>query len=130
MVYGDIEAKFNFLQPVFERVRFFHGRISSSGCIQVDIGDGTDGKGNPRLNVAHFKEMWTRGMVGFLKSAQPGDYICFAPELLGPEINYARLIPNPSGEWVEESDRWQQALLYLEIARACWAEAKRRMGSG
>ena len=44
--------------------------------------------------------------------AQPGDYLCFAPELLGPEISYARLIPNAKGEMVEESDRWQQALVY------------------
>ncbi|MCL5997289.1 MAG: hypothetical protein M1546_14720 [Chloroflexi bacterium] len=121
MVYGNIEAKFDFLQPVFDRVRFFHGRISSSGCIQVDIGDGTG-----RLNVAHFREMWTRSMVAFLRSAQPGDFLCFTPELLGPEINYARLIPAQTGEWVEESDRWQQALLYTRIAQECWAEARQK----
>jgi hypothetical protein len=124
MVYGDIQAKLDFLQPVFDRVRFLHGRIASSGCMQVDIGDGKD-----RLNVAHFREMWTRAMLGFLKSAGPGDYICFAPELLGPEINYARRIPNASGEWVEESDRWQQAAVYTQIAKECWEEAKKRLAA-
>ena len=124
MVYGNIQAKFDFLRPVFERVRFLHGRIAASGSMQVDIGDGKD-----RLNVTHFREMWTRAMAGFLKTAQPGDYICFAPELLGPEISYARLIPNAQGAWVEESDRWQQAKVYTQLARECWAEAKLRASS-
>ena len=122
MVYGDIQAKFDFLQPVFERVRFFHGRIAAPGSIQVDIGDGAG-----RLNVAHFREMWTRSMLGFLTTAQPGDYICFAPELLSPEISYARLIPNAQGAWVEESDRWQQAQVYTQIARECWEQAQQRL---
>jgi len=125
MVYGDIEAKFDFLAPVFERVRFIHGRIGNSCCMQVDIGNVTAGKQRPFVD--HFKEMWTRCFAGFLKSAKPGDYICFTPELLGPEINYARVFPNANGEIVEESDRWQQAILYAEIARACWDEADRRV---
>jgi hypothetical protein len=122
MVYGNIEEKFDFLQPVFERVRFLHGRIGVGGSIQADIGDGM-----VRPNVAHFREMWTRSMFGFLRSAQPGEYLCFTPELLGPEISYARLIPNVKGEWVEESDRWQQAFVLTRIARECWNEAKRRL---
>jgi hypothetical protein len=122
MVYGDIEGKFGFLQPVFDRVRFIHGRISAPGSIQVDIGDGDN-----RLNVTHFMEMWTRSMHGFLKTAKPGDYLCFTPELLGPEISYARLVPNAKGEWVEEGDRWQQALVYTRIAANCWQNAKQRL---
>jgi hypothetical protein len=123
MVYGDFEAKLAFLAPVFERVRFFHGRIGVPGSIQADIGDGSG-----RANVSHFREMWTRGMMGFLRTAQPGDVLCFAPELLGPDISYARLIPDAAGAWVEESDRWQQAALYTRIARECWEEAARRLG--
>ncbi len=122
MVYGDIEAKFDFMAPVFERVRFIHGRIGVGGSMQADIGDGQG-----RANVAHFREMWTRGMMGFLRSAQPGDYLCFAPELLGPEISYARLVPDCSGGWIEECDRWQQAAVYTTIAQECFAEASRRL---
>jgi hypothetical protein len=121
MVYGDIEAKWAFMQPVFDRVRFIHGRIGNPGCMQVDIGDGSNQK-----YVDHFKEMWTRSFVGFLKSAKPGDYICFTPELLGPESYYARVFNNAAGELVEEGDRWQQALVYAGIARGCWDEAVRR----
>jgi len=123
MVYGDLEAKFRFLQPVFDRVRYIHGRIGNPGCIQVDIGDG---KG--RSYVDHFREMWTRSFMGFLQSAQPGDYISFTPELLHPEIYYARVFPNAQGELVEEGDRWTQALLYAEIAKEAFAEASRRLG--
>jgi hypothetical protein len=121
MVYGDIRAKFQFMQPIFDRVRFIHGRIGNPGCMQVDIGDGRD-----RPHVEHFKEMWTRSFQGFLKSARLGDYLCFTPELLGPDNWYARLVKNASGEMVEEGDRWEQARLYAHIARDCWAEAQRR----
>lgn len=119
MVYGGFENKAAFLAPVFERTRFIQARIGNSGNIQVDIGDGKN-----RIYIDHFKEMWTRSFAGFLASAGPGDYFCFAPELLSPTHNYARLIKNAEGDWVEEGDRWQQALLYLDLARECFARAK------
>jgi hypothetical protein len=124
MVYGDIEAKWDFLAPVFDRVRFIHGRIGNPGCMQVDIGVGTN-----RTYVEHFKEMWTRSFVGFLRSAKAGDFICFTPELLGAEIYYARTFKNASGAMVEEGDRWQQALLYRDIAHECWKAAQERLSS-
>jgi hypothetical protein len=124
MVYGDIEAKWTFIQPVFDRVRFLHGRIGNPGCIQVDIGPTGDGL----TYVDHFKEMWTRSFVGFLKDAGPGDYIIFAPELLGSSNFYARLFKDASGNFIEEGDRWQQALLYAKIARKCFDEALKRTG--
>ena len=118
MVYGNIEHKWEFLAPVFERVRYLHGRIGNPGNIQVDVGDGHD-----LSYVEHFKEMWTRSFRGFLATACPGDYFCFTPELLGPP-SYARLFKNAAGQEVEEGNRWQQALLYAEIARACFTAAK------
>ncbi len=123
MVYGGFEKKADFLAPVFERVRFIHGRIGNPGSIQVDIGDGRQDL--PYL--AHFKEMWTRSFAGFLKSAQPGDYFCFTPELLKPEIFYARTIKNAAGQIVEEGDRWQQALLYNQLAQECFEQARQSL---
>ena len=38
--YGDLTAKFNAMQPIFDRVRFMHGRIGSTCCMQEDIADG------------------------------------------------------------------------------------------
>ncbi len=122
MVYGGVDMKLAYVQPVFDRIRFIHGRIGNPGCMQVAIGDGTG-----QSYVDHFREMWTRSFVGFLKSAKPGDYISFNPELLAPEIFYARLIPDAAGNLVEECDRWQQSILYSQIARACFAEAEERL---
>ena len=122
MVYGGIENKWEFIQPVFDRVRFMHGRIGNPGCIQVDIGNGEN-----QSYVEHFKEMWTRAFLGFLKSAEAGDYICFTAELLQADIFYARTVKNAPGEEQEEGDRWQQALLYKEIAEGCWKEAIARV---
>ena len=90
--------------------------------MQVDIGDG---KG--LSYVDDFKDMWTRSFVGFLKSAQPGDYISFNPELLAPDIFYAQTVVNADGERVEDGDRWQQSLLYNEIAKECFAAAKQEL---
>jgi hypothetical protein len=124
MVYGDIEAKWQFMQPVFDRVRFIHARIANPGCIQVDIGDGTN-----QTYVDHFKEMWTRSFAGFLKTAKPGDFFCFTPELLGPSIFYARKFRNLSGEMVEESDRWQQAQVLGRIGKECWEQSQNRLAT-
>lgn len=121
MVYGGIENKWKFMEPVFDRIRFLHGRIGNPGSIQVDVKDGENME-----YVAHFKEMWTRSFLGFLKTAQPGDYICFTVELLKADIFYARTIPTNNGSQ-EEGDRWQQALLYKEIIQDCWEDAKKRL---
>jgi hypothetical protein len=120
MVYGDLQAKFAFLAPVFERTAFIHGRIGDPGCIQRDIGDGTG-----LASVDHFRDMWVRAFNGFLTHAGPGDIIVFTPELLQPEIFYARTLPGPDGKPVEEGNRWQQALVYKRIAEQCWSEAER-----
>jgi len=122
MVYGDFERKLEFIAPVLERVRFLHGRIGNPGCIQVDLGCG-DVRQHPY--IAHFKQLWTAAFAGFLKSAAPKDFICFTPELLHPEIYYARQFRHCGGQLVEESDRWLQSLLLADIAEDCFADALR-----
>jgi sugar phosphate isomerase/epimerase len=120
MVYGDFERKLKFIEPVLKRVRFLHGRIGNPGCIQVDLGDGNLQR---HPYIAHFKQLWTAAFEGFLASAASSDFICFTPELLNPEIYYARVFPNTEGRLVEESDRWQQSLLLARIAEDCFAAA-------
>ena len=130
MVYGDIEMKLAFMEPIFARVGFLHGRISSPGCIQVPVDDATSRplQAHGGVNyLAHYKEIWTRAMLGFLRAAAPGDTLIFAPELLSGTYYYARLFPDASGQLVEETDRYQQALLYQQIARECFSEAKLRL---
>ena len=74
---------------------------------------------------ADFRTMWTRAMRGFLDHAKAGDVLIFAPELLSGTYYYARMLPYARGRLVEETDRYQQALLYQRIARECFAEARR-----
>lgn len=123
MVYGDFEAKLDFLQPVFDRVGFLHARIAAPGMIQAAVEDAVI---PPRLAVGadyldHFKQMWTRAMDGFRAHADSGDVLVFAPELLCSGIYYARLIPDANGTLGEGSDRYLEACIYQEIAKECWA---------
>ncbi len=125
MVYGSFDEKLDFIAPVFERVRFLHGRIGNPGSMQVAV----QGADDATSHVAYFREMWTRSMVGFLRTAKSGDYLTFAPELLIPAIYYARTFPGSDGTPVEESDRWEQALTYVQIAESCFAAAKQRLNT-
>jgi len=120
MRYGGFENKLAFIRPVLDRVRFLHGRIGSPGCIQVAVS--AEASEEPEY-VTHFRAMWTAAFRGFLASAAPGDYICFAPELLAPRIYYARTFPAANGSPQEESDRWQQSLVLNQIAQQCFQAA-------
>jgi sugar phosphate isomerase/epimerase len=115
MVYGGFEQKLEFIRPVLDRIAFIHGRIGNPGCMQVDIGDG-EPEGRPF--VSHFRALWTQSFAGFLRRRPQDDRICFTPELLGPDFYYARIFREK-----EESDRWQQSLLLVRIARECFDEA-------
>lgn len=123
MVYGGVEMKFALIQPVFERVRFVHGRIGDPGCMQVEVDTSQQ-----QSFVDHFRQMWTASFAGFLNSAVPGDYICFAPELLAYDIFYGREVPGADGVTHEECDRWKQSKVLAAIARECFAEAQNRKG--
>ena len=127
LTYGDIPAKLRFMQPIFDRVRFMHGRIGNPGCMQVDVGDGISpvpqAFGRHDF-VAHFRMMWTHAMTGFLHSAGPGDYLVFAPEILPPAVYYGRQFLLPDGTMRQESDRYAQSLVLARIARECFEEAK------
>lgn len=127
MPYAGVETVCDFLAPAFGRVGFMHGRIGNSSCMQVDIGDTLE-DALRRDYVQHFRELWTRTMAGFLRHAGAGDVLVFAPELLQPAINYARVFPGHDGELVEECDRWRQALLYAELVRQCFDDAQQRVG--
>ena len=121
MTYGDFGERLRFLAPVFERTRFLHGRIGDPGCIQIDVGDGAAGADHP--SVAHFEAFWTAAFRGFLATAAPDEHIVFAPELLPPQVHYARTVPGPAGTRVEDSDRYHQSLVLTGIARRCWDAA-------
>jgi hypothetical protein len=111
MVYGGFERKFTFIRPVIERVAFIHGRIANPGCIQVPLAGGAP-------YATHFEQLWTACFRAFLnrEAAEP---IYFAPELLAPDIYYARTF-----QGIEESDRWIESLLLKQMAERCFASAR------
>lgn len=119
MPYGDWEEKVAFLAPVFERVRFVHGRCGNSSHIQMPLH-------HPSMADAleHFRDLWTRSFAGFLRTARPGDFICFAPELLPPCTNYANTVSDGQGNWQEASDRWSESLQLIDLAQGCFAAAQ------
>ena len=116
--------KLEFMQPIIERIAFMHARIGSRCCIQMPVGscdgraDADHGNGN---YLADYRRMWSLTMSEWRRRAAPGDFLVFCPELLRPAIYYARLVPGPDGRPREESDRYAEALRYLEIARDCFA---------
>lgn len=126
LTYGDIDAKLDIMAPVFERVRYMHGRIGTPCCVQVPIKVDDD-----RTFVGHFRDMWTRCMLGFKQSAVQGEILPFAPELLPYSLPlgesehlfyYARLLGNNT-EQKEESDRWVQSQLLWDLAAGCAEQA-------
>ncbi len=86
MVYGGFENKLAYIQPVIDRVRFLHGRIGNPGCMQVAIS-----QEDPAPYVDHFRTLWTQCFAAYLRDIAPRQaFITFTPELLAPEIYYAR----------------------------------------
>jgi hypothetical protein len=126
MVYGDFAAKLDFMQPIFDRIGFMHGRIAAPGFMQAPI-EGPNTKPLMATGgdyLADFKEICRRAMAGFQRNAGPGDVLIFAPELLVAGYYYARVFPDDSGQLIEESDRYAQALLYRDIARECYEQCQ------
>lgn len=114
MVYGGFENKLAFIQPVIERVRFVHGRIGNPGCMQVAVA-----ANDPASYVAHFRALWTQCFAAYLRDPAPQQpFLTFTPELLAPGIFYARTFGGK-----EESDRWEQSLLLMQIAKECFGVA-------
>ncbi|MEN9470276.1 MAG: hypothetical protein RL630_2009 [Verrucomicrobiota bacterium] len=133
MVYGGedymsgVPIKMEFMAPVFDRIGFLHGRIASPGSMQMPIDD-TSSRPAAATGMADyfedFRTMWTRAMRGFVAKAGPGDILVFAPEILAPTYYYARVFRNQAGGFVEESDRYAQALLYRQVALECFEVAQ------
>ncbi|MGB0921689.1 MAG: hypothetical protein ACPG1C_10280 [Alphaproteobacteria bacterium] len=119
MTYGGFDKRLDFLQPVFDRIRYMHGRIGTTGAIQVAV----NGADDDRDFVQHHRAFLVRAMQGFLSNATPGDILIYAPELLPPDINYGRAFPDADGNLREEADRFEQAQILGQIAQACWLEA-------
>ena len=123
MRYGDFERKLELISSVLSRVRMTHGRIGDPGCVQVTV-DAADRS----LHVADFRRMWTRSFAGHISDPMAATDVVFAPELLPSSMHYARTVRDPAdGQRREESDRWEQALVLIKIARECLQDAIRNV---
>lgn len=131
MSYSDFEHKLDLLAPFFARVGFIHGRIGNNCSMQVAVDNG----GRDAPHVPRFAEMWTRCYQGAAGAGATDRPVVFAPELLpervdtpdGPlYIDYALTHQNPDGSVVETSDRWEQGLKLVGIARNSHAAAALR----
>ena len=117
MPYGDFTARLDRLAPVFDRVRFLHGRIGNRCCMQVDIGEGTE-----HPSIPYFQSFWTRSMQAFLNAPDSGRDLWFCPELLGTEYQYAHTVRTESGSVTEEGNRWIQSAVLVRLARQCFGQ--------
>ncbi|OYU45697.1 MAG: hypothetical protein CFE44_06135 [Burkholderiales bacterium PBB4] len=125
---GEFRQRLEWLAPVLERVRFMHGRISNTGCIQAPVHD-------TGIYVGHFAIMWQRCFEGFLRGAQPGDYLSFNAEILPLRIgtgedtlwlHYAQQRPALPDDPLEgePSDRYLEAQYLWDIASQAFADAQ------
>jgi hypothetical protein len=107
MVYGDFDAKIEALQPVFDRCRMIHGRISDPGCIQVAVTADDQAE-----HVAHFRQMWRAVRDGCASTEV--ETLPFVVELLPASTHYARQVDRGNG-LEEEVDRWTQGDVLWQI---------------
>ena len=116
MVYGDWAVQLDFMKPIFDasvscmahrQPRLHAGNIDANWHAVLRCAYGYADY------LAHFRDLWTRAMRGFIQSAGPGDVLVFAPELLsGSVLLRTGMFLSPQGRPVEEDDRYAQALIY------------------
>jgi hypothetical protein len=124
MVYGGLNRKLQFMQPILDRIGFMHGRVASPGWMQAPVPDGDQRPDEATGEIdywADFRTIWRLAIRGFLNHAGPGDILVFAPELLSGRYYYARNFQAADGSLREESDRYQQAQRYAAVARRLFA---------
>jgi hypothetical protein len=98
------------LGEIIARSSSIHARVSNGEQVQVDVGDGTGEVVRPYIRwwQAAFRQWSTR--------AQPGDFFPFVCELGPAPYSITLPVPSESGERVEISDRFAQALVFKKIA--------------
>lgn len=107
-----------YMHRVIDNCWAFHGRVASREQVQIEISFPAH-----QQWVELFKDWWRYGFASWQRRAGPDDSLVFVCEL-GPKP-YA--IIGRDGN--ELSDRWQDALLLRDIAKALWAgvsDASRR----
>jgi hypothetical protein len=128
---GEFFERMARLAPVLERVRFVHTRVGNAGCIQTGLDE-------PGEALGHFRAMWTRCFVGFLRDAQPGDFLSVNAELLPQKLgqgeqafwlHYAQPRADLAHDRLggEPSDRYDDAARLWQICCDCFESARQQL---
>ncbi|MBP1995970.1 sugar phosphate isomerase/epimerase family protein [Paenibacillus eucommiae] len=109
-----------FFEKLLQRTSAIHARVSNGQQIQVDIGAAGE---HPM--VPYFMRWWKRGMAYWLQRAQPGEVLPFVVELGPPAYSMiceagSRQERGFRTDHREISDRWQQALVFKQLAEEAW----------
>ncbi len=102
------------LGKLLTRTGAIHARVSNGEQVQVDVGNGE------HAMLRHFERWWRSGMAYWLDSAGQGDVLPFVVELGPPP--YAITTDECGGRKHEISDRWEQSLFFMRMARGIWTE--------
>lgn len=112
--YGPLADKLAYLAPVFERTAMLHGRVCTAGNFQVCSHEGLHAD-----DQALFERLWRP----CLKAATTrGQELLFCVELLPAALHYAPTRREPDGRFVEDGDRWLEALHLKDLARRLFAD--------
>jgi len=110
------------IEKLLERTASIHARVSNGEQIQVDAGPSGE---HPMLQ--HFERWWRRGMLQWSKTARSGEVLPFVVELGPPP--YA-ITADEYGKRVGEiSDRWEQSLFFMHLARRIWQEENDKLAN-
>lgn len=103
------------IQKLLPRTSAIHSRVSNGEQIQVDVG----ARGEHAM-LQHFERWWHSGMRHWCDSADQGDIFPFVVELGPPP--YAITTDENGDRRREISDRWEQSLFFMRMARRIWTE--------
>jgi hypothetical protein len=116
--YSGRERALAYLDPIFARTGFIHGRISDSQAMQCEFTAPRHAE-----HRAWFEQAWSRVFAHWKGRARAGDVFIFCPELGPPESNYSQSYRTAEGAWIEAQDRWALSAELVATARRLFAAA-------
>lgn len=108
------------IERLLERTSSIHARVSNGEQIQVDAGPSGE---HPMLQ--HFERWWRKGMLQWRKTAHCDEVLPFVVELGPPP--YAITADEYANRVREISDRWEQSLFFMRLARRIWQEENNKL---
>jgi hypothetical protein len=105
---SELKACLDIMQPIFQRVVYFHGRFASSNNIQTP-------KPQPHQEALYFL-LVDQVFTHFHQNSRQGDVLFFAAELLPRMTGYSYIKRSPAGHH-EDNNRYKEALVLNKKAQ-------------